>query len=111
MIEDQQLRSVEQEQTLFDNGLALAEEDLNVFQNKVREYSDESKPVIIVGHSQGSFYANQVYRLVDNRLLIAPLLVATSASNSEGPLKIAIIKYSCWGTPNQKPPLGGFWFI
>lgn len=75
----------QQAQEAFDSGAYLIDEDLQAFSAKASEYTADGKRVLIVAHSQGNFYANQVYRLSSAQPDIAIAAVATPAPTVEGP--------------------------
>ncbi len=93
-------------QALHDVESLLSDQDLREFRNLATEFTSQGKPVVMVGHSQGSLYTNQVHRLSlsSDRDLLANILVATPAAKVEGPLPhVTIFLDVILGVPGALP--------
>jgi len=74
-------------QSEYDAGIYLVDEDLKDFVFSVNEKTKAGSSILVVAHSQGNFYANEMHRLVDNPESMAIVAVATPASTVESPVR------------------------
>ena len=103
------IAAAELAQAAYDAGGYILNTDLFAIVNKVDEITESGTEVAVIAHSQGNYYANQMYRLAKHPTRIANIAVATPASKVEGALTwpwdhVTLDGDFIWRIPNALSP-------